>query len=358
MSHLDNYTISIAKDSDAKDWNAFVENSKDSTPYHRFAWMKAVETSYGHKPVGIVARNAENEVIGILPMVELGMPLLGKSAVSLPYCDLGFAIAESDKVQKDVVDFALKNSITTGAKSTQIRKLNKAVSEDKDFTGQKVRMVLPLPESSETLMASFKSKLRSQIRKAEKNGLTFKTGVNEALLRDFYHVYSVNMRDLGSPAHSYQWFVSIIKEYQDNAIISVVYLDDTPTGAGIVLKNAESAVIPWASTIQEFNRLAPNMLLYWSLLSHCADNNITQFDFGRSTFNEGTFKFKKQWGAQPELLAWEDFDQSGSLRASNDDSESNSGPGKMRGIVESIWRKLPLGLSIKLGAFVRPYISL
>ncbi len=52
----------------------------------------------------------------------------------------------------------------------------------------KVRMLLDLPDSSEILLANFKSKLRSQVRKAEKNGVTFRwTGPNG--VDSFYSVF-------------------------------------------------------------------------------------------------------------------------------------------------------------------------
>ena len=117
-------------------------------------------------------------------------------------------------------------------------------------------------------------------------------------------LYVKNMRDLGSPVHAKKWFVQVLNAYKKDCVIGVVYNNNTPIGGGLVIKNNNKASIPWASTLRDYNKLAPNMLLYWSLLAHCADTGINTFDFGRSTFEEGTFKFKKQWGAQPQLLEW------------------------------------------------------
>ena len=116
-------------------------------------------------------------------------------------------------------------------------------------------MLLPLPESSEILLSSFKSKLRSQIRKAEKNGLTFELGTSNVLVSDFYNVYAQNMRDLGSPVHAEKWFKAIIKSYGQSSLISVVYHDGQPIGGGVIIKSGDNASIPWASTLRDFNRL-------------------------------------------------------------------------------------------------------
>ena len=161
------------------------------------------------------------------------------------------------------------------------------------------------------------------------------------------------MRDLGSPVHSKKWFEQILANYQDNIIIANVYKDDIVVGAGIVLINGKSCSIPWASTNADYNRLAPNMLLYWSLLSYVADNGFSTFDFGRSTPGEGTYKFKQQWGAEPVALDWQTFQQGQCLP-----EEAAGSKGKLREIVETCWKKLPVNTSVMIGPAIRKYISL
>ena len=159
-------------------------------------------------------------------------------------------------------------------------------------------MILPLPETSAELLAGFKTKLRSQIKKAEKNGLTYEIGNNLSLVSDFYAVFTTNMRDLGSPTHSKRWFESIREFYAEKFVISVIKYNDIPIGAGIILLTEHGAAIPWASTLRKYNKLAPNMMLYWSLIQRATDSGCKYFDFGRSPIGEGPFKFQQQWGAK------------------------------------------------------------
>ena len=65
----------------------------------------------------------------------------------------------------------------------------------------KVRMLLNLPDSSELLMKSFKSKAEKPDQQALEGRIHLRIGGVE-LLEDFYKVFLVNMRDLGSPVHS------------------------------------------------------------------------------------------------------------------------------------------------------------
>ena len=341
---------------DINDWEEYVSQHPDATAYQQYAWINAVEKAYKFESNSLIARDQRtHRVVGVFPAVMITTPIFGKSLCALPYCDVGYGLADSEQIL-DGMTRQLQEQLTFGnVKKLEIRSVNNKSNEPSGFKNKKVRMLLALPESSELLMASFKSKLRSQIRKAEKNGLTTKLGANEQLLEHFYSVYSKNMRDLGSPVHAKKWFIQILNAYKKDCVIGVVYNDNTPIGGGLVIKNNNKASIPWASTLRDYNKLAPNMLLYWSLLAHCADTGINTFDFGRSTFEEGTFKFKKQWGAQPQLLEWKSFNANGEIEQFQAAASSTN---KLKATAENVWRKLALKITIPNGSAIRPYISL
>ena len=170
---------------------------------------------------------------------------------------------------------------------------------------------------------------------------------------DFYHVYSRNMHTLGSPSHDINWFRELVKLYQENILVGRVWHDNQIIGSGILIFNGDKVSIPWASTLREYNHLAPNMLLYWNLLRISSDKGCKVFDFGRSTFGEGTFKFKRQWGASPVLLDWTYLDGSGTARQM-DTSSHGSG----RKILEQLWIKMPLSIANFIGPKLRRHISL
>ena len=54
--------------------------------------------------------------------------------------------------------------------------------------------------------------------------------------------------------------------------------------------------MPWASSLRDYNTLCPNMLLYWDAIQLHRRALPQVFDMGRSTPNEGTFKFKAAVG--------------------------------------------------------------
>ncbi len=214
-------------------------------------------------------------------------------------------------------------------------------------------MLLDLPEDYSALREAFGSKLRSQVRKAQKNGLVFDCDNSPAAVDDFFEVYARNMHALGSPCHSNQWFQCLRGAYGDQLLIGRVRHRGLCIGAGVLLFGGVRASVPWASTLREFNRLAPNMLLYANLLRIACERGCASFDFGRSTHASGTFRFKRQWGARPVPLTWEFLDQAG--RATRLDAGR---PGRLRRTAESIWRTTPLAVANRVGPLLRKHISL
>jgi hypothetical protein len=94
------------------------------------------------------------------------------------------------------------------------------------------------------------------------------------------------------------------------------------------------------------------MLLYWSMLEHACRNGYQTFDFGRSTVDEGTYRFKEQWGAKPAPLYWYKFSRNG---GAIDEASPNGG---WLARASECWKRLPVPLTRVLGPKIRPYISL
>jgi len=343
--------IRPAGQDDYQRWDDYVRRNAEASPYHLIAWNLASQAAYKHKQFYLIAEQ-QGEIVGVLPLCLLAMPLTKGGLCSLPFCDIGGCLSNNEEIKQKLIEASLDIAGRHKVSSLEIRSREAAESEiDPEYAG-KVSMLLPLPGSSDDLLAGFKSKLRSQIRKAEKNGLTFRVGRTAEELEQFYKVLSTNMRDLGSPVHSKKWFDSIREYYADDMIIGIVSKEDIPVGAGILLFLENKVAIPWASTLSEYNRLAPNMLLYWNLLKYATDNHCTTFDFGRSSFGEGTYRFKKQWGAKPVLLDWNEY------IADKKTAEGDGDQSDLRKIVENVWRRLPLALANTLGPRIRKYISL
>jgi FemAB-related protein (PEP-CTERM system-associated) len=322
-----------------------------ASPYQRMQWLVAVKNAYGFDYRYLLAKT-DNRIVGTLP-VCLFRGLGGKQGFcSLPFCDVGGVVADNDAANDALIQHALELLAQHKATSLELRQRLTGREADASLKEQKVSMLLDLPDSADSLLQGFKAKLRSQIRKAEKNRLAFDCANDQKSIEDFYYVFTRNMHNLGSPTHSRKWFHAVRESFGKDMLVGRVWLEDKVVGSGILLFCGDNVAIPWASTLREYNPLAPNMLLYWNLLRLSCERGCRQFDFGRSTFGEGTFKFKQQWGAKPVLLDWQILDRQGRP------AETGSSKSRLRDMVETVWKRLPLPVANTIGPHLRRHISL
>ena len=343
-------------------WDSYVYDHPGGKLYHLFPWKTVIEKTYGHKTYYLAAVNSAspNKLTGILPLIHLKHFLFGNGLISIPFFDLGGILADNEAIEKALLTEAIKLGKSLKVDSIELRHTHahscfvpSNFSKTMEYTlkRDKVRMLLELPESSEVLMKSFKSKLRSQIQKSIKHGLESKIGGLE-LLDAFYKVFLINMRDLGSPVHSKKLFQKVLENFTEHTRIVIVHKDNKPYAVSIISGFKDTLENPWSSSLRKFSRLSPNMLLYWTMIKYACDNGYKYFDFGRSTPEEGTYKFKQQWGAYPEPLRWQCIHLNG---RPDDDHASEKSKFK---IAIKCWQKLPVPVTGIIGPMIRKNIGL
>ena len=280
--------------------------------------------------------------------------------ISLPFCDTAGPLSDNKDIEQQLIAEALTLGKEIGVNEIELRTSRSEFMFEKDTLpidtySHKVRMFLDLHDDSEKLLKSFKSKLRSQIKKPEKEGLRFEWGdINK--LHDFHHVFSINMKDLGSPVHSRKWFRSVLEFYTDKVRMGMVYMGQRIVGCGIILIVNNTVTIPWASTLRKDNHLSSNMMLYWNFLAFASDSGYARIDFRRLIPNEGTYKFKAQWGAKPYPLHGHHI-YVNKIKFIKKTNIHETRSAKME-IAANLWSKLPLCVANTLGARIRKYISL
>ncbi|MDD2582269.1 MAG: FemAB family PEP-CTERM system-associated protein [Desulfuromonadaceae bacterium] len=325
-------------------WDAYVASRQDSTNYHRYGWRKVIENSFGHRTLYLTAKNSNNEICGVLPYVHMKSVIFGNFLVSLPFLNYGGLLCTEGSTETLLLDSSRKMLEGTGADHIELRHLKKYndVIETKQH---KVTMILELRENEEDQWKSLDAKVRNQVRKAEKNGLRAVSGSLD-LLDGFYEVFSKNMRDLGTPVYDKSFFRNTLEEFPNSTEIILVKQDKRTIAAALLTWYKETLEVPWASSVRDARELCPNNLLYWEAIRFAIGKKACKFDFGRSTPGEGTYCFKKQWGAKPVQLYWQYL-----LREGAEMPELSPHNPKYRLAVQT-WQHLPLLLTNFLGPHI------
>ena len=115
----------------------------------------------------------------------------------------------------------------------------------------------------------------------------------------------------------------------------------TPVATAMLLHGPGVTEVPSASSLRPYNPTCANMLLYWNLLERAIERGQAVFDFGRSTIDGPTYRFKKHWGARAEPAVWQYYRPGGEAAGGDDPRPEN--PHYQRLI--RLWRQLPVSVS-------------
>lgn len=170
------------------------------------------------------------------------------------------------------------------------------------------------------------------------------------LLDEFYYVLIRNWRDLGTPLYSKRFFASILRAFPDTAYLLVVRLGSQAVASGFFLGFRDRLEIPWAASIRDYNRIAVNMALYWEGLKRAIEKGYCYFDFGRSSVDSGTYRFKRQWGAEPRQLYWNYW-----LRDGYEIPRITPDNPKYKMAIKA-WQTLPVSVANIIGPMISKYL--
>jgi serine/alanine adding enzyme len=322
-------------------WYSFVATIPNATAYHQSAWQEVIAAAFANPTRVWAAFNLQGEIVGGIPLTFFKSALFGKFAVSMPYVNYGGVISLYFNVAKKLVDYLTSVCLSENLSHIEVRTMQPELASA--ASSKKASMILPLPKTSEELDKNLGSKIRAQYKKAEEHHPEICFGKLD-LVNDFYKVFAKNMRDLGTPVYSKKWFVNILKHQDINATLAIVYVRSKPVSAAFLVGFNGMLEIPWASTLKEANALNTNMWMYRKILDFAIQQHFNFFDFGRSTQDAGTYKFKKQWGTIPYLHYWYRITPTPSAQA----PELNPDNPKFA-LMIAIWKKLPIWVSTIIG---------
>ena len=320
-------------------WNASGATAEMVASVH---WLRTFHNSVGYDPFLIVAQRPDAAPTAFVPLCLVRSRMFGRFLVSLPYISSAGVMASDAGDAMALVDAAVgladRLDVDYAVFRHERAAPHPALSSRSD---EKVHMRLKLPDSAGALWNQLRSKVRNQIRKGERAGLTVHWGSHE-LLNDFYGVFARNMRDLGTPVFGRRLFHGILEEFQDSAELCVVRQGDRSAAAALLIHGAESTEVPSASSLRAFNHTNANMLMYWNLIVRGIQRGKSVFDFGRSSRESGTFRFKRQWGAHATDAHWQYYVRRGDPGGHRPDSP------KYRAAIRA-WRRLPVWITRLLG---------
>lgn len=305
------------------------------------SWACTIAQSFRYRDYSLIFRSTHG-TCSILPLFHVRSRLFGNRLISQPpFYSYGGPLAETEGGRDALFRRAVELARELGCDYIEFRGAER-LGYDLEVRTGKLCMHLGLAGDPDGVWKGLDPKIRNQVRKAEKSGLTAAEGGAE-LLDEFYRLYTRRMWQLGTPCFSKRVMAGILGALPEYSRVFVVRLGDLTVGAGFTTCYNRFAEIHWGATRVEYNSLCPNPLLYWSIIRHYCLAGAKVFDFGRCTVDSSTYRFKKQWGTTEVPIYYQYWVRPGytlSVPTADD-------PRYRRKI--AVWKKLPLWLTRVIG---------
>jgi serine/alanine adding enzyme len=329
----------------ADQWQAYWQLQSPISLSHHAVWLQILDASLQQQPYLLVAMR-EGQAIGLLPLSFVKSKLFGKFLVSLPYLNTAGVMTNDAAATTKLIDAAVQLADRLDVRYLELRHETRIEHPalNSELTS-KLHMRLDLPATKDELWDRFSPKVRNQIRKGESHSLAIKWGTGQQHLQAFYDIFSRNMRDLGTPVYPQRLFAEIVANFPDRAEFCLVKQGNQAVAAALLLHGQGITEVPSASSLREYNATNANMLMYWHLLQRAIERGQQTFDFGRSSTDSNTYRFKKQWGAEPTPAVWQYYLRQGDVSSMRPDSSRNQR-------LIRIWQWLPVWLTRQLGPLV------
>jgi len=341
MQHLEVVDLSQAGRDD--EWQSYVDSVPGASQYHGLEWREIWQRTFGHKSWYLMARD-RGRVRGVLPIVEMQSSLFGHFFVSLPFLDYGGILADTPDCEAALATAGADLAVKRGARHIELRQSIAAANlTDAGWTlrRHKAALVVNLSADQERIWSNLSSRLRGKIRKAAKSGAVFSVEGIEAL-GDFYRVFGLNMRDLGTPVYSADFFQNILRSAKDAAIL-LVRREGRAVAGAIALRRGERIELPWICSDYAQTSHQVNEFLYWSSIKWAYGVGARELNLGRCSIDSGTYRFKMQWNPEVRPLFWYYWLASGIELP--DLSPSNP----KYALAVWCWKRMPVALANRLG---------
>jgi FemAB-related protein (PEP-CTERM system-associated) len=328
------------------EWDAFVRSSPSWTHFHLYGWKTVMERVFGHECVYLAAHDDDTgRIAGVLPLVRVRSVVFGHYLVSMPFLNYGGPLGNDGAIDA-LVTYATVLAERDGVRLLELRS-RVPLPIDLLVSHRKITVLLDLPRDPAILWKGLDSKVRSQVRRPQKEGVVVRFGPRE--VAPFYSVFARHMRDLGTPTQPRRFFDALAEVFGDDVWFGCAYLGERPVACGCGFRWGGEFEMTWASALVEYKRIAPNMLLYWAFMERAIGEGITLFNFGRCTPHAGTHRFKRQWGSRDEPLWWYgSAAREGVATPSPTDGSYSWGP--------RLWKRLPTPVATALGPHIVRYI--
>ncbi len=322
-------------------WDTYVAGHPLGTPFHLTAWKRVIEETFHYSPRYLAAADDAGAIHGVLPLFAIDGFLTGRVLISSPFAVYGGILASSPEAHQLLSAELRRLAINDQVQYADLRNAWPEQASALPQIDRYVTFTLPVkPCSDDELLASLPKKTRNMVRKAQRTAYSTRQA---ASIGEFYRLLSLNYRRLGTPVFPAAFFERILQYFRPLADLREIVCDGRVAAAALNFTFRGSMHTYYAASDQSMLDQAPNHYMYFDFLRSAASAGCTEFDFGRSKKDTGTFEFKRHWGALCRELPYE------ILLVQRKDLPNFSPKNPKFDLAIKAWQRLPLSVTNLLG---------
>ena len=334
-----------------KEWDNFVENHPEGRVCHLVGYSRMIKETFGYTQIYLSLKLGE-ELIGIFSAF-VAKPLWGsRRLISQPFIEYGgplvYNLPEGSMAlfREKIVQIMQQYK----ARFLEIHGGFGAPMEEMGPLVRKVAMheyaILQLTTCEELWEKTISRHVRKAVRKAERASLYCKEETTvEGLAVNFYPMYLLSMKRLGSPPFSLAFFLNTLKYLSHQTKLFLVRKERRAIAALLGFTTGKRVHITFSVSDPKFWELRPNDLAHWCFIEWAVNHGYKFFDFGTVRYDSQR-QFKKKWGL--EFREYNHFYLLPSVDSARTAS-FNSSSTSVR-ILSSMWRKwMPESLARVVG---------
>lgn len=322
MKFLTTITNSVNED----EWNSTLLQNNESFSYQTTSRIEEYKDAYDSEPLFISIRNSNSKLVGQLAASIHRKYLLSdisgisKSIVSkLKLASIKWyygPVIHDNENREEILSCILdalnkigknkKISLINGSSPPSKKPILESICKKYGFSIQKwSTYFIDLNQNMDDLYASLDKKTRYDIRKSEKNELSFEIPDDLASIKEYAKIKIKSKKDSGLPIKDKQLFpeehFKQIKNGYERLFL-VRYHKEVIAGliAGTFNKNVVQASI----AVQSRRDLLPGIFLTWNAIKWCNKMKFSTFDMGGFNPDAVSEKekaidfFKSKWGGE------------------------------------------------------------
>ncbi len=294
--------VELLESAAARPVDRFIQGHPGGTPFHETRWLDLARASFGFPTRTLVAWR-DGEVAGVLPLALVVAPITGRRLVSVPFGVYGGILARDDETAAALDHASMTLAAKLHVRYFEARYLGVAPTHHHSVPSHET-FRRELPARVEDVLGIIPRKARAEVRKArERHGLRLVEG--RELFDDFYRLYVVNKRSLGSPIFGPAYFRRLLDLYGPRAVLHAVRGEDRVHAAVLSLVTRGEMLPYYSGSELGADRLGANNALYAALMEDAVRRGCRIFDFGRSRIGSGPAAFKRHMGFLPTPLDYQ-----------------------------------------------------